>query len=310
MLQVALLLGGLFVLGMFCGERAHAAESAGALGDAAATREVQSPVTGLGTSEQTPGPVHRVVRPAVEPAAEPAVTATAKPTEQPTAQPSVKPTANPAVRPTAQPTAKPVDEVVGRAAEEQAGERVDESAVRPVRQLVDRAVGALSDVAPSADPDWQDLSELPGLPGFPGAPSLPGGILPGGDGVQPPQGTTGDQPGGEAMVEDGARTSPDAEYGSAYGPCTQIALADRDLMDRHHGGAVRPVHVPARTPGGVPTGAIVNQSLVDTTSLRHGDLHAASFAEGAPFRLMLCGTAATDDAGVRDRHRDINEFPG
>jgi hypothetical protein len=70
------------------------------------------------------------------------------------------------------------------------------------------------------------------------------------------------------------------------------------------------VHVPARTPGGQPAGALVNQSLFDTGSPRHGDLHAASFAEDAPFRLVPGGTAATSAAGVRDRHRDINEFPG
>ncbi|MER5179540.1 hypothetical protein ABT009_14420 [Streptomyces sp. NPDC002896] len=291
---MALLLGGLFVLGLFCGEQAHAAESTGTIGDAAATREVQSPFTGLGEAEQTPQ-AHRVVRPAADSVAEPAVKATLK-------------TANEAVDTAAH--EQTGERVGGQTGERVGGERVHESVVRPVGRVADRVIGALSAVSPSADSDWPELPGLPGFSGLPGVPSLPSATLPGGDGVQPPQSATGDRPGGEAAVEDGARKSPDAEYGSAYGPHAQVGvLADR-LTDRHDGGAVRPVHVPARTPGGAPTGALVNQSLIDTTSPRHGDLHAASFAEGAPVRLVPGGTAATDDAGVRDRHRDINEFPG
>ncbi|MGW1028044.1 hypothetical protein ACWD4J_30890 [Streptomyces sp. NPDC002577] len=290
-LRVMFLLGGLFVLGVICGERAHAAESR----TAAVVSPVRAPEQALSSgraaepghiqvshqpqvSEQTSYQAHRAVRPAVRPVAESAL--------------------------------ETVGGAVDRAADVQTGEGAGESAARAVGRLVDTVTGALSAVSPTADPDWPDLHGLHGLPGLPGLPSLPGGALPGGDLVQPPQSGAAEQPSSEAAVEDGAGKSPAAGYGPAYGPRTQVGVSVGCLTDRHDGGAVRPEHAPARTPGGEPAGAIVNQSLFDTSSPRHGDLHAASVAEGAPFRLVPGGIAATDDADVRDRHRDINEFPG
>ncbi|MBA4861488.1 hypothetical protein H1V43_08815 [Streptomyces sp. PSKA54] len=320
---MALLLGALFVLGLVCGEQAHAAESTRALEKSADA--VQQSADG---AQRSADAVQRSVDPG-QPVGPSVGTVTggaidvgeaaARAVQSPVGQ------AHKVVRPVAESAAKAanaavdgvvengaVDGVVENGAvdgvvDEQTGKQVGESAVRPVGPLVEGVTGALPEMPPPADSEWPELPRLPGLRGLP---SLPGGTPLGGDGVQQPQAGTGNRPGGEAAVEDDARKSSDAAYGSAYGPHAQVAGPAGHLTDLQDDAAAHPVHVPARTPGGQPTGALVNQSLFDPGSPRHGDLHAASFAEGAPFRLMPGGTAATSAAGVRDRHRDINEFPG
>ncbi|RFU86800.1 hypothetical protein DY218_10300, partial [Streptomyces triticagri] len=62
---------------------------------------------------------------------------------------------------------------------------------------------------------------------------------------------------------------------------------------------------PAQRPGGK-----AGQCAADSGSQRGGDAHAVALAGGAEFGLVPGAGAATASDAVRDRHRDILEFPG
>lgn len=65
-----------------------------------------------------------------------------------------------------------------------------------------------------------------------------------------------------------------------------------------------------RDPGGFPAGALGGHSAVDKGGPRHLEMSTVASPDRAPMSVVP-GTPVTDvPDGVRDRHRDIPEFPG
>ncbi|GAA3109118.1 hypothetical protein GCM10010449_34650 [Streptomyces rectiviolaceus] len=276
-LQVVLLLAGLLALGFLCGERAAAVDGA-------------------------PAPERaRVTEPVRERVAEP-VRETARDGREAVRDASVEPVADaaePAVR-----TAR--------------------GAVRPV---VDGTTGVLEGAPRRVLPEAPDPSGIPSIPspGAPGMSDLPG---PGpGAGDDTDDGAEPSTPESAAKPDDGrgeagaraheARKKPGARAGSSYGTGTSptypggqqtrgAALFGDDASD----DADRTGHEPFPPAPGDPARTLGGQSAGDGSSTRHGDPCAASLDSRAPVRLLQGAGAGQVPAPVRERHRDILEFPG
>ncbi|MFD8215836.1 hypothetical protein ACFV2U_19360 [Streptomyces sp. NPDC059697] len=294
-LQLALLVAGLFALGLLCGERAHAADGAGGL----------VPTAGASSSV-------RVVKPAAPlPVAHSAAQAVTHVTDTVThahvtdtvAQVGgtvtrVTDTVRHLVRPAA-------DSVVRPAAD---------SVVRPVGDLVETVTGELGQAPPKTLPSLPSLpsrSSLPELPGQPGPPALPGA------GDQVPSAGAGPRQSGAGAVSSSShavvRHADAGPVGPTYYGPTRLGT-DTDgvgVRGEHRGVAPGPGPGPDRqAPPGDPTGALGGQSAVDNGTPRHGDPHAVTPSHRAPLRLGPGVPAAVTAAGTRDRHRDIPVFPG
>ncbi|WP_328506255.1 hypothetical protein [Streptomyces sp. NBC_00391] len=210
LVQVALLVGGLFVLGVLCGERASAAEGTptssllptavtaitGTAGHALppvgahvvapvapVARDVVEPVTGRAVrpvTERVARPVtERVARPVTERAVQPVTEQVARPVTEDVVQPVV----DPVLRPVTEHVARPVTEHVVQPAAEHVLRPVVEDVVRPVTDSVVLPVaeGVVVPVGDLVESVTEGLagaaSQLPpvsGVPSLPGIPGLPG----------------------------------------------------------------------------------------------------------------------------------------
>ncbi|UUU31408.1 hypothetical protein JIX56_16680 [Streptomyces sp. CA-210063] len=209
LVQVALLVGGLFLLGVLCGERANAAEGAptsrpfpaavtdvtGTVGHAVPSvgervvapvaEDVVDPLT-----EQLVRPVTEdVVQPTTEPVSRPVTKDVVEPvTEQivrPVTDDVVRPVTEDVVRPVTDDVLEPVTEQVVQPVTEQVVQPVTEQVVRPVtegvvrpviepvlRPVTEHVVGPVGDLVESVA---EGLAEAPSqLPPVSGMPSLPG----------------------------------------------------------------------------------------------------------------------------------------
>ncbi|MFE7073300.1 hypothetical protein ACFU96_24760 [Streptomyces sp. NPDC057620] len=297
---MVLLVGGLFVLGLLCGERAQAADG---VGPAKKPAGLVRSVTGSDARPVT-DEVRHVVRPVTEEV----------------------------VRPVTEHVVQPVTELVVPPA--------SGHVVQPVGDLVDQItdgidgiVGGIADglgegVVEQPDPPqwWPPASQVPTLPGLPELPessvlplplplpAIPGQTLPAGSAAQP------QQPGGASDQQQAAEEQSGGGSGAAvYGPRFAGGLAatgddarhqgrTRSAWDNHVTGAAQaPVH---QMPDSDPAGALARHSAVDNGSPRHGDAQAVTLNERARPTLVPGAAADVTAAGPRDRHRDIPAFPG
>ncbi|MEV8016570.1 hypothetical protein AB0O76_09525 [Streptomyces sp. NPDC086554] len=288
-LQVVLLLAGLLALGFLCGERAQAADGMPAPDRVESTRSADTAVReGSAAAAGRDG------------SAEP-------------------------VRKTARAAHTTVRKAPGELA---AGARAGVDDAEPVvRGVHDVAVHGV--VRPVADEVTGLLGGAPerGLPQMPELPRPGTGTGTGlGDGEDADGGTGPDAPDGaadsrggrseasarayEGSKSHGERAESSDGAGDAY--AYSVGLLTRgdgswggDASGSTHHPGQRPLPVPgdpARTLGGPSAG--------DGSSTRHGDPCAASGDSRAPVRLLAGAGSSQGSASIRDRHRDIPEFPG
>ncbi|MFD3576167.1 hypothetical protein [Streptomyces sp. NPDC058644] len=272
-LQVVLLLAGLLALGLLCGERAHAVDGA----PAPARERVTEPVR------------ERVTQPVRERVVEPVRDA------------EVEPVRDAAVEPVAD-----------------AAEPVVRSARGVVRPIVDGATGVLEGAPQRVVPEAPDLPGTPGVPGLPSAPDVPELPQPGpghgaGAGAEPPASHAGQ---GEATARaHGARAESSYGTGAVTGTgngATPYSIGQHARDGVSFGEAHRTGQEPVPfTPApGDPARTLSGQSAGDGSSTRHGDPCAASPDGRAPVRLLQGAGDGQVSAPIRERHRDIPEFPG
>ncbi|MFH8464293.1 hypothetical protein [Streptomyces sp. NPDC017991] len=324
-LRVVLLVGGLFVLGLLCGERAHAADGVGpAKKPAELVRSVTSSAERLtagtprkGTGEQSPDPDSRPLTDEVQGVARPA-TEKALVTEH-VVRPVTELVIPPVTEHVVQPVGDLVDQITDGIADEVADEIVDGMGGRVVER-------------PAPPQWWPSVPQLPTLPGVPGLPespvlplpAVPGQTLPTGSAAEPQQpGRASGRPGGASDQQQAAEKQSSGESGESgatvYGPrfAGGLAAAGDGVRPQKHAGSARttqvtgavqaPVH---QVPDGGPTGALAHHSAVDNGSPRHGDAQAVTLDERARPTLVPGAAADVTAAGPRDRHRDIPAFPG
>lgn len=341
-LQVALLVGGLFVLGLLCGEQARAADGvAPASKPTDVVRSVTSSVEQVANSgsarvSSATTPPSAATAPSDSGSATASSSASASASgsgsgsEQPRlrlpkaiapatdeVQRVVRPVTEPVVRPVTERVVRPVAEQVVRPVTERVIPPVAEDVVRPIGDLVDQITGGVTDgiVERPAPPQWwPSLPQLPTLPGLPGLPELPGLPLPAVPGQTLPVGTAPQQPGGAKDDHRAAeKQTRDESAATLYGPRFAVGLAAAGDGVRHHtdirgtGAVQAPVH---QVPDGDPTGELGRHSAVDNGSPRHGDGQAVALNERARPTLVPGAAADVTAAGTRDRHRDIPAFPG
>ncbi|MDG4866108.1 hypothetical protein P8605_48945, partial [Streptomyces sp. T-3] len=104
---------------------------------------------------------------------------------------------------------------------------------------------------------------------------------------------------------------PDSPYAPTDWRTTTAASWYSGGQDGHdtvgvarHGNTPFPSHAPQQAPG------LAAQSASDGGSQRHGDPKAVSLSRAGALRLVPGGRAPATYHPVRDRHRDILEFPG
>ncbi|MFI1730583.1 hypothetical protein ACH40E_15400 [Streptomyces acidicola] len=334
-LQVVLLVGGLFVLGFLCGEQAHAA-------DGTSPEAVTVAVTTSTESVRSAIPAHAVpgestaksTAPGVEDSAEPTVgiSAPTHPIARATgaaAGPRTAPTTTPTVPTTTTTATDAVATVTGTVGHvvRPVVQPVGEHVVRPVTEQVVRPVGDVVETVtggPAGEPspfpplpgmpslpglpEVPSLPELPGLPSLPGLPGIPANILPIGAAPQQPGGAAPEQP-GAAERGDGSEVRPAARAGAGYGPRFAHA-AEADVSGARVPQGVDTVRTPPHQAPGDEAGALGRHSAVDNGGSRHCEPHAVTLDHRAPLSRVLGVTAVVAADGTRDRHRDIPEFPG
>ncbi|KAF3463152.1 hypothetical protein [Streptomyces sp. Tu 3180] len=340
-LEVALLVGAVFVLGMLCGERAQAADGVQAetsslsLSDSPFTGTtgtvgavVSAPVNGVraerpggearrAAGQVPPADTRRPGRPeaAEAPASEPGTSATG-----PTAAGTVQ-------APWAADPFRPLTESLVRT--------VDERIVRPVGEAVGTVTGR-SVVSPEELPTLPELPgptrplprpDLPGLPAVPGpavpGPAVPGPVVPG---HTLPAPITSDPGAGSPAPrpEDPTASTPTAAGASVpdgrTGAVAPVALGPV-AVDAHgatrgadgHGAPRDAVHAepaPApHAPAGQPDGTAGSRSTADNGTPRHGDAHAVTPCPRPPLRLVPGATERAEATGTRDRYRDVPVSP-
>lgn len=333
-LHVTLLLGALVVLGLVFGEQAHAAEDGRPTADAApstaVTRADHSVRTGTvrthtdiryaGTVE-TPG--H-----AAAPAPVPDTTARQGAPGQDTPNVHSAPSDSRAHAPRSPSSAQPAPtETVpathpGDGADSTSVSATDATGATGGAAATDaKGTEAATGGAPGAD-EVQDtvravvralpqelLRSLRELAGWPGAP-LPGG----------PQGPVG---GGEQQGPSlpGSGTDGPADHGREYGAGYGSSVAGADatgagalLRGERTGegsGSGLPGGGRLPVPGEAPAAVLGATSVTGSgASQRHAEQSAALDRAGVTHRLMPGAHAVVAGASIRDRHRDIVEFPG
>ncbi|MGW7362566.1 hypothetical protein ACWGI8_03870 [Streptomyces sp. NPDC054841] len=311
-MRVLLFVGGLLVLGFVLGGQAHAAEQPG----------VGSPLERVAPAAGPAGQLRDVAEPLTEGAAEP-LGPGAEDAED--AERALKPVTEPVTDPVAERVTKPAVEQAAEQTAEQTVDRVVDPAVehvaRPVVEPVAGAVGqVVHDVAePVGDVVGSVVEDVPARP-LP-APVWPGDGLPvpGQDRPQDTAPVTGhrDEPrfgesagrgrtkGSKAV----ATPSHELRYATTY--AHRLGAADTRAVPLLGDGTRdgRLPDLPGRFPAG-PGGSAVVQSAGDGHTPRPGDHHAAWFSNAVAFGLEPGSRQPLTGAGVRDRHRDILEFPG
>lgn len=303
-LQVVLLVGGLFALGLLFGEQAHAADGKApttprpvvqTLTDSltdSVTRSVGQLVNQDGSTPETSSDPSSTV---------PRVTAAVQAHLTGTLGTSVTDTLR-----------TPVTDTVG-------------GVVQPVGDLVETVTGGLTEALPEALPEaltevlTDALTPIPAEPPAETVPSQPGlPTLPGTDDQSlPAAGSSAPQSGGAAQD---ASDSTDAHRSAQrrvvtgarpmYGP-VHIGTRAGDTGAPRADQGVRSPSVPAhQAPSDDPTGVPAHQSAGDNGGQRHGDAHAVTPHLRVPLRFVPGASAAVTVAKTRDRFRDIPVFPG
>ncbi|MER6130987.1 hypothetical protein [Streptomyces sp. NPDC001815] len=291
-LHVALLVGGLFVLGLLCGEQARAAD-------------------GVAQGSTTAG----LFRPAVPDSEPPTVTSpTVTSPNADEVQRVVRPVTERVVRPAAEHVVRPVEDLVDRMTGGIAEQPAPPQWWPPVPPLP---------TVPGT-PGVPGVPGTPGAPGLPESPGLPG--LPEAPGQNSPAGSAPRQPGGAAEKHERVERKARGETGWAYGPrllsgsvaavtVTEVRLrADarevhgaRDAYDTP--APQTPTHWP---PDGdaTPTDALGRHCAADKGSSRHGDAQVVGSHERGRPLLAPGPTADVTASGTRDRFRDVPASPG
>ncbi|MBZ6079813.1 hypothetical protein KVH15_02015 [Streptomyces olivaceus] len=305
-LRLALLMGGLFVLGVLCATRAQAADGAPSLGDAVgrvATAPAGSDPAGGGRgAEEAPA---------------------ARGDGSDAVPPDLRPVTADVVRSATDRIARPVRDTV-------------ETAVGEVRATARDVLSAL----PSASPVPPPASPLPS-PSLPSLSVPPVSVLPDLSGVGGPSGAS-DQQGATGRSERQAPDRPDsgpaagegdqqggspdasgvdvpgaAATAARYGPASG---AGGDLLSDAHtstststgtGRAGPTAAAEAEAPGthGDPDGSLGTASGTDHGVPRHGDAHAVTPYHRIPLRLVAAVLVRADEGGTRDPYRDIPVSP-
>jgi hypothetical protein len=293
-LQLALLVAGLFALGFLCGEQAHAAEGAstptavtarvGSLTSASAAAAASTPAH-ASTSTPAPAPAPVVVPDSDSDSVSVSATGIADP-----------------VRPVADKVAEPVGEAVAAVSEDQGRASAQ---VPPVSSLP--TIGSLPLVSDLPGlPGLPGVSELPSLPALPGLPSLPARTLP----APVPQGSVA-SPSPDAHAPGDQQT---AEGTVSYGPVGSVTTVTGGSNGvAHRVAPARTGHGPAPVqhgPAGDRDGVLGDGTALDGGASRHGDAHAVTPYQRVPLRLVPGSAMRSDAAETRDRYRDIPVFPG
>ncbi|MFE6164469.1 hypothetical protein ACFQ7F_36775 [Streptomyces sp. NPDC056486] len=275
-LQVVLLLAGLLALGFLCGERAHAVDGVPPSVSASASASTRDPAQ---APASTPAPASARAR-----AAEP-VRETAREGRDAVRDAAVEPVAD-----VAEPVARTVRGVV--------------------RPVVDQVTGVVEGAPQQVLPETPDISGIPELPQ-----SGSGVRTPSPEGATPGDGQG--EPRAPAQVS-GARA--DSSYGTDVSSTTYPAgqsvrgaalFGGGDLShDAHDAHRTTEQDGSFPTPPGDPARTLSGASAGDGSSTRHGDPCAASLESRAPVRLLQGAGAGQVHAPIRERHRDIPEFPG
>ncbi|WP_351235501.1 hypothetical protein [Streptomyces sp. NPDC002133] len=283
--QVLLVLGGLVVLGFVLGGQAYAAEQPAA----------GTPVGGVARTE----PVEQLPE-----TAEPVARRVAEPVAERVTRPVVTPVVTSVVTPVGSPGGAVV-------------ERVAKPVAEPVEQVVEGAVQGVAQAVP--------VPPLPEEP-FPAqvwpSPTWPGD----GDGLglpvpAPGQGRPQDPAPAavhrdDPLSDDSAADAPQYTSASVH---TRTQLHPHVYVDGAHESYVtagprkpfggRLPFLPGHAPAG-PGGSAVVQSVGDGHTQRDGDPHGAWFSQAVAFGLVPGSVQPVTGTGVRERHRDILEFPG
>lgn len=304
-LYLALLVGGLFALGLLGGQRAEAAEDGPtALSDASAAAlsvEVRGPELKLPEPSAPERPVAEAEAADGDRSLRP-VTERVVPDITEGLVPAVTERVVPAV---GEHVVRPVGEVVGAVTDELEEARSEAPTLPPLSSLP-----VLPELPES--PSSPGVPVLPGLPGLPDLPLLPGQTLPAPDLTAPdatapepaPASPGGEENSGES-AEDGSRASYGPRFSTSYDAPAPRASAH---THRHGADSVGPTpahHAPADGPGG----ALDHRATVDNGTPRHGDAHGLALNDRAPL-LLVAGAAARVDADeTRDEYRDIPVSP-
>ncbi|MGW3975639.1 hypothetical protein [Streptomyces mirabilis] len=294
-LRLALLVAGLFALGLLCGERAHAADGLVSTAPTAPTVPTSSSVRLVKPGAPLPvahSVAHTVTR----------VTDTVTRTH----------VADTVTHADVTDTVAQVGDTVTRVTDtvRHVVRPAADSVVRPVGDLVETVTGELGQAPPKTLPSLPSLPSPPSLPELPGPPSPPGA------GGQVPSAGSGPQHSGAGAVPSSSRAV--VRHGDAgtvgptyYGPA-RLGTDTAGVAVRGEHRGVAPRSGPDRqAPPGDPTGAPGGQAAVDSGTPRHGDPHAVvTPSHRAPLRLVPGAPAAVTAAGTRDRYRDIPLFPG
>ncbi|MEU7207642.1 hypothetical protein AB0B06_04490 [Streptomyces sp. NPDC044989] len=276
-LHVALLVGGVFVLGLLCGGRAQAADGApGALEDTVG-RVLDVPAQ-TGSRPETRSPVVRAVRERV---------------------------------------VRPVGDVVAQTVTEglEGLEAAVQTDVPPSR-LLPAPSGPIDAPDLTEVPDLADLADLtdPIAPSAPSAPDVQDPRTePAPRATADPADTSGaeDRSGalGYPAVEGGGSPAPAAGYGPKPGLGT-VTAAPAAPTRTHPAGIAHTEYAPAHPgPTGDPDGALGTASGADQGAPRHGDARAVAPQPRIMFRLVPGAPERADAAGVREPYRDIPVSP-
>ncbi|MFF8094277.1 hypothetical protein [Streptomyces sp. NPDC016675] len=341
-LHVGLLVAGLFVLGVLCGERARATDEAPSVRDTV-HQVIDVPQDQHGgraeshtqahTRTEAPTPTRRPRAGVQESGALAENADLVLPGLGPVTA-GLRPLTEDVVRPVRERVLEPV----GNAVEAVDGElgalvraQVPPSAALPIPSLPTLPSAPTSPSTPSL-PDSPSLPDLPSLPdpshpsASPGLPELPeptgpaGPVPPGGPAQEPsapePDASDDVSTSRDAGTSDeaGARASADGAAGVATaahgpeqvgdGPSTAARVDTRRVQSAPAGQA--PVR---RAPTGDPDGTLGAGAGADHGAPRHGDAHAVTPHHRIPFRLVPGAVERADAAETRDRYRDIPVSP-
>ncbi|MFI1468228.1 hypothetical protein [Streptomyces wuyuanensis] len=313
--KALLFLGGLVVLGFVLGGQAHATERPG-VSEVTSQAGSADPVRQLrdDTEEVADDAVGRTVRPVTDRAVRDVV----RPVTDRAVRDVVRPVTDRAVRDVVRPVAEPVVEQVVRPVVRPMARTVEDTVTEvtePVGDVVGAVVeGSSAGPLPAPGPQWPGEGSQP----------VPGLELPHGEAQYGPQTgvPAGLRPGaplaaepGETRSGDAAESGSDRVSGGHFLPFHDTgAPADtaRDgrspVLGDGLGGGPFPRY-PGRSPA-APHGAAVLQTAGDSHSPRPGDQHAVWFRT-TPVSALPPGSGHPEAAGgVRDRLREIPEFPG
>ncbi|MET7321694.1 hypothetical protein [Streptomyces sp. NPDC005549] len=295
-LHLALLVGGLFVLGLLCGGRAQAAdEGHGALGDTVGrvldvSAQPRSPL-GAGPVQDTEA--------VPEPGPGPLL-------------PDLRPVTEGVVQVVRDRVVRPVGDVV---------ETVTEAVALPSPSAPSAPSGPSGATDPSGPSGTADVPDLTGptgptdVPGPTGLSDLSGrsrSAAPDPQAEAPPvtadaTGTADPADAADARVVEGAG-SPARVVG--YGPQPGAGPAPDTHPRTHRAGTAPTAYAPARpAPTGDPDGALGSASGADQGAPRHADTHAVAPQHRLTFRLLPGAPERAEAAGVREAHRDIPVSP-